>query len=117
MQYRLRTPMIVLALGPRVLVFVLVCSILGCTRKDDAPTTKSTLEMSKQDRERWHESERPRFGDPKDYLPPNTVETMPCDYTQGDKHDIVIFAAKGKLDEIGQWYTQKLPIHVYEKHD
>ena len=73
--------------------------------------------MSKEDRERWYEGEQPRFGDPNDYLPPNTIDTMPCEYSKGDMHDILIFAAKGTIDEIGRWYTTKLPIHIYEKHD
>lgn len=114
MRYRPGTTLNLMSLGLPEFVFIVTCLMFGCVRKEDVPVT---YEMSKQDVERWYESEGPRFGDPKDYLPPNTVETMPCDYTKGDMHDIIIFAAQGKLDDIGRWYTEQLPIHIYDKNN
>jgi hypothetical protein len=120
MRYRLRTLLILLAYSLRTLLILMgiaICAIVGCNRKGTKQVPDIGLEMSKEDRERWYASDLPRFGVPSDYLPPNTIDTMPCDYTKGDMHDILIFTVKGTLDEIGKWYTTRLPIHIYDKND
>ena len=43
-RYCLRTLLIVLALGPPVLVFVLVCSLLGCTQKKNVSVNSIDIE-------------------------------------------------------------------------